>query len=126
MSWCPLARLSPRRSAAGLKAPETALWETAPALSPRICRQLATKEGPDRRVLPQHRIGPSAITAPMGNTFTRREALVGAAASAGALLAAAAPATIETHVHLFDPGRVPYAPDAPYQQIGRASCRERV
>jgi hypothetical protein len=51
----------------------------------------------------------------MGNTFTRREALVGFTASAGALRAAAAPATIETHVHLFDPGRVPYAPDAPYQ-----------
>jgi predicted TIM-barrel fold metal-dependent hydrolase len=37
-------------------------------------------------------------------------------ASASALLAAAAaPATIETHVHLFDPERVPYAPDAPYK-----------
>ena len=51
----------------------------------------------------------------MAKTFTRREALLGAAASAGALLAAAAPATIETHVHLFDPERVPYAPDSPYK-----------
>jgi predicted TIM-barrel fold metal-dependent hydrolase len=51
----------------------------------------------------------------MGNTVTRRDALLGLAASAGALLAAAARATIETHVHLFDPARVPYAPDAPYK-----------
>jgi predicted TIM-barrel fold metal-dependent hydrolase len=51
----------------------------------------------------------------MGNTVTRRDALLGLAASASALLAAAAPATIETHVHLFDPERVPYAPDAPYK-----------
>jgi predicted TIM-barrel fold metal-dependent hydrolase len=51
----------------------------------------------------------------MGNTFTRREALLGAAASAGALVAAAAQAAIETHIHLFDPARVPYAPDAPYK-----------
>jgi predicted TIM-barrel fold metal-dependent hydrolase len=51
----------------------------------------------------------------MGNDFTRREALLGFTASAGALLAAAAPATIESHVHLFDPDRVPYAPDAPYK-----------
>lgn len=28
---------------------------------------------------------------------------------------AAAPAIVETHVHLFDPERVPYAPDAPYR-----------
>ena len=51
----------------------------------------------------------------MGKTFTRREVLAGAAASAGSLLAAAAPATIETHVHLFDPARVPYATDSPYK-----------
>ncbi len=51
----------------------------------------------------------------MGNTLTRRAALLGLAAPAAALLAAPAPATIETHVHLFDPGRVPYAPDAPYK-----------
>lgn len=51
----------------------------------------------------------------MGNTVTRREALLGLAASAGALLAATGPGTIETHVHLFDPARVPYAPDAPYK-----------
>jgi len=29
--------------------------------------------------------------------------------------AAGSPATVETHVHLFDPDRVPYAPDAPYR-----------
>ena len=33
---------------------------------------------------------------------------------AGRLLAAS-PAVVETHVHLFDPSRVPYAPDAPYR-----------
>jgi hypothetical protein len=51
----------------------------------------------------------------MGNTFTCRDALLGFAASASTLVAAAAPATIESHVHVFDPGRVPYAPDAPYK-----------
>lgn len=53
----------------------------------------------------------------MGKTLTRREAVLGltASAGAGALLAAAPPATIETHVHLFDPERVPYAVDAPYK-----------
>ncbi|HTX36316.1 MAG TPA: amidohydrolase family protein [Bryobacteraceae bacterium] len=51
----------------------------------------------------------------MGKTFSRRETLLGLTASAGALLAAAAPPAIETHVHLFDPARVPYAPDAPYK-----------
>jgi predicted TIM-barrel fold metal-dependent hydrolase len=56
----------------------------------------------------------------MGNTFTRRDALLSLTASAGALLAAAAPGTIETHVHLFDPGRVPYAPDAPYKPAAYA------
>jgi hypothetical protein len=50
----------------------------------------------------------------MGNAVTRREALLGLTASA-TLLAAPAPLTIETHVHLFDPERVPYAPDAPYK-----------
>ena len=49
----------------------------------------------------------------MGN-FTRRE-ILGVAASAGALIAAAAPPTVESHVHLFDPERVPYAPGAPYK-----------
>jgi predicted TIM-barrel fold metal-dependent hydrolase len=49
----------------------------------------------------------------MGN-FTRRE-ILGLAASAGAMIAAAAPPTIESHVHLFDPERVPYAPDGPYK-----------
>src|SRR5664279_4889818 len=51
----------------------------------------------------------------MEKSFTRREALLSVTASAGALLAAAAPVTIETHVHLFDPERIPYAPDAPYK-----------
>ena len=41
---------------------------------------------------------------------------MGLTASTGALLAAAnPPVAIETHVHLFDPARVPYAPDAPYK-----------
>ena len=51
----------------------------------------------------------------MGN-FTRRE-ILGVAASAGALIAAAAPPTVESHVHLFDPERVPYAPAAPYKPV---------
>ncbi len=46
--------------------------------------------------------------------LTRREALLGLAASATTLAATSDP-TIETHVHLFDPARVPYAPDAPYK-----------
>jgi predicted TIM-barrel fold metal-dependent hydrolase len=46
--------------------------------------------------------------------MTRREALL---VTLGATVAVAAPPlqVIETHVHLFDPGRVPYAPDAPYK-----------
>ena len=51
----------------------------------------------------------------MGDNFTRREALAILGASAASRLSAAAPGAIETHVHLFDPGRVPYAPDAPYK-----------
>src|SRR5450432_2251118 len=47
-------------------------------------------------------------------TITRRRALIGAMGSAGGLRAAAPP-VIETHVHLFDPDRVPYAPGAPYK-----------
>jgi predicted TIM-barrel fold metal-dependent hydrolase len=35
--------------------------------------------------------------------------------ASGALLAAPAAPIIESHVHLFDPSRVPYAPDAPYK-----------
>jgi predicted TIM-barrel fold metal-dependent hydrolase len=51
----------------------------------------------------------------MGETFTRREALLGLAASTGAIMGAAEPVIIETHIHLFDPGRFPYAPDATYR-----------
>jgi len=39
----------------------------------------------------------------MGNNFTRREALLGFTASAGALFAAPATATVESHVHLRRP-----------------------
>ena len=45
--------------------------------------------------------------------MTRRQA-VAALAAAGRLHAAAVP-LVETHVHLFDPERVPYAPAAPYK-----------
>lgn len=51
----------------------------------------------------------------MGQILTRRQALGCLTVSAGSLLAAVAPRAIETHVHLFDPQRVPYAPDAPYR-----------
>ena len=44
--------------------------------------------------------------------LTRRQALLGLG---GSLLSGATPPAIETHVHLFDPGRVPYAPNAPYK-----------
>jgi len=47
--------------------------------------------------------------------ITRREALLGGLGSMAALRAAAAPAVIESHVHLFDPAQVPYAPAAPYK-----------
>lgn len=47
--------------------------------------------------------------------ITRREVLLGTLSSVAALHAAEAPAVIESHVHLFDPVRVPYAPDAPYK-----------
>jgi predicted TIM-barrel fold metal-dependent hydrolase len=45
--------------------------------------------------------------------ITRRTLLGVLGAAAG--LPAAAPSVIETHVHLFDPNRVPYAPAAPYK-----------
>jgi L-fuconolactonase len=48
------------------------------------------------------------------HTISRRGVLLGAVGAAGSLLAADAP-VIETHVHLFDPARVPYAPDGPYK-----------
>ncbi|HWB85147.1 MAG TPA: amidohydrolase family protein [Bryobacteraceae bacterium] len=51
----------------------------------------------------------------MAKIITRRRALIGAMGSAGGLLAAPVGPVIETHVHLFDPKRVPYAPDAPYK-----------
>ena len=47
-------------------------------------------------------------------TITRRQVLIGGI-GAVAGRAAGAPPVIETHVHLFDPDRVPYAPDAPYK-----------
>lgn len=50
----------------------------------------------------------------MDTPITRRQALLGAAGCAAAWAAAPAP-VIETHVHLFDPARVPYAPLAPYK-----------
>lgn len=52
----------------------------------------------------------------MPQRITRREAaLLGIGSAAGALAAQEKAATIETHVHLFDPARVPYAPLAPYK-----------
>jgi predicted TIM-barrel fold metal-dependent hydrolase len=51
----------------------------------------------------------------MTTTLTRRETLAGLTVWAGSLVAAPSSATIETHVHLFDPARVPYAPDATYK-----------
>jgi predicted TIM-barrel fold metal-dependent hydrolase len=52
----------------------------------------------------------------MPRTLTRREAgLLGLGCASAALLAEDMPATIETHVHLFDPARVPYAPLATYK-----------
>ena len=51
----------------------------------------------------------------MGKFLTRREAVVSLAMTPGALRAAGAPVTIETHVHLFDPNRFSYAQNAPYK-----------
>src|ERR1051326_3180321 len=51
-------------------------------------------------------------------TITRRQALIGAVQGAlysTSTLSAASSPVIETHVHLFDPERVPYAPAAPYK-----------
>jgi len=51
----------------------------------------------------------------MPTKLTRRQALAGALGAAGLVRAVAAAPVVETHVHLFDPDRVPYAPDAPYR-----------
>jgi predicted TIM-barrel fold metal-dependent hydrolase len=51
----------------------------------------------------------------MASNLTRRETLLALGASACAARAASVASTVESHVHLFDPGRVPYAPDAPYK-----------
>lgn len=52
----------------------------------------------------------------MASNLTRREALLALGASAAPVRAAATIApTVESHVHLFDPDRFPYAPDAPYK-----------
>jgi predicted TIM-barrel fold metal-dependent hydrolase len=52
----------------------------------------------------------------MPRTLTRREAgLLGLGCASASLFAQDRPATIETHVHLFDPARVPYAPLATYK-----------
>ena len=51
----------------------------------------------------------------MSRSFNRREALIGMTAAAGSLFAAPGQAPIEPHVHLFDPARFPYAPDATYR-----------
>ncbi len=51
----------------------------------------------------------------MTRTLTRREALLGSGLVAGVLVAQERTPIIETHVHLFDPARVPYAPLATYR-----------
>jgi predicted TIM-barrel fold metal-dependent hydrolase len=50
----------------------------------------------------------------MSEMYTRRELLLALSVAAAPVLPAAASHAIETHVHLFDPARVPYAPNAPY------------
>jgi predicted TIM-barrel fold metal-dependent hydrolase len=50
----------------------------------------------------------------MPRIVTRRTVLAGAIGAAG-VLRAAGRAVVETHVHLFDAERVPYAPNAPYR-----------
>lgn len=51
----------------------------------------------------------------MEHTISRRRAILAAVGAAAWPARAATPPVIETHVHLFDPERVPYAPDAPYR-----------
>lgn len=51
----------------------------------------------------------------MARPLTRREALLGIGAAAGALTAQPRAVTVETHVHLFDPARAPYAQNATYK-----------
>jgi hypothetical protein len=58
-------------------------------------------------------------------TITRRQVLIGAVGSAGGLYGDAPP-LIETHVHLFDPDRVPYAPGAPYKPAAYALAFDAV
>jgi predicted TIM-barrel fold metal-dependent hydrolase len=51
----------------------------------------------------------------MNKAITRRTALVGALLPQAGRLFGAGPVVIESHVHLFDPERVPYAPLGPYK-----------
>ncbi len=51
----------------------------------------------------------------MGIGITRREVLFGIAGAVAQFPVSGATPVIETHVHLFDPQRVPYATDAPYK-----------
>ena len=51
----------------------------------------------------------------MASSLTRRETLLALTASVSAVRASSLTPAIESHVHLFDPNRVPYAPDAPYK-----------
>ncbi len=51
----------------------------------------------------------------MLRAMTRRQVFVAGMGAAAQMAAAAAMEPIETHIHLFDPMRVPYAPDAPYR-----------
>jgi predicted TIM-barrel fold metal-dependent hydrolase len=46
--------------------------------------------------------------------ITRRQALAATLGTARTIMAAGSP-VVETHVHLFDPSRVPYAPNGPYK-----------
>jgi hypothetical protein len=69
---------------------------------------------PDPAAVPILPVLPFDITARMAGNPTRREMLLALTASAGMVKAEPTVSTVETHVHLFDPARVPYAPNAPY------------